>query len=143
VIDSPLGESYYTKARKRLRALAVLFEDQAYSDVVREAQEIVELALKGVLRKIGLEPPKLHDVGPLVVEYQDRLPTDVAAQARRLAEISHWLRREREVSFYGDVDLVPTEEHAEEDASRALADARSVVEAVRSMSAPSDSAPAT
>jgi HEPN domain-containing protein len=37
-----------------------------YSDVVREAQEIVELALKGMLRQIGIEPPKWHDVGQLI-----------------------------------------------------------------------------
>jgi HEPN domain-containing protein len=33
--------------------------------VVREAQELVELALKGMLRAIGIEPPKLHDVETL------------------------------------------------------------------------------
>lgn len=42
-----LARSYFEKARKRLRALATLVEDDAYSDVIREAQELVELALKG------------------------------------------------------------------------------------------------
>ena len=36
------------------------------SDVVREAQEIVELALKGLLRQVGIEPPRWHDVGELL-----------------------------------------------------------------------------
>ncbi|MBI2914833.1 MAG: HEPN domain-containing protein [Firmicutes bacterium] len=36
-------------------------EEQSYSDVVREAQEIVELCLEGILRYVGIEPPKLHD----------------------------------------------------------------------------------
>lgn len=39
-----LARSYLEKARKRLRILDVLMEEEAYSDVVREAQEIVELS---------------------------------------------------------------------------------------------------
>ncbi len=41
-----LAQSYLFKARKRLKALVVLLEEEDYSDVVREAQEVVELALK-------------------------------------------------------------------------------------------------
>lgn len=47
-----LAESYLIKARKRLKILPVLLDEQAYSDVVRESQEIVELALKGMLRQV-------------------------------------------------------------------------------------------
>lgn len=90
-----LAQSYFEKARKRLRALATLFEDEAYSDVVREAQELVELVLKGILRFVGIEPPKQHDVGRLLVQHRDRLPESVAAAVDRLAEISHRLRKER------------------------------------------------
>ena len=63
-----LARSYLVKAQKRLKALAVLRDEGAHSDVVREAQELVELALKGVLRAIGVEPPKFHDVGGLLLE---------------------------------------------------------------------------
>lgn len=122
-----LAQSYLIKALKRLKILDVLYAEEAYSDVVREAQEIVELALKGVLRQIGVEPPKQHDVGGLVVEFADRLPEGVAKEARRLAQISKWLRKEREFAFYGDTDFIPTEEYTSEDASRAINDARFVV----------------
>jgi HEPN domain-containing protein len=57
-----LAQSYLIKATKRLKILPVLLAEQAYSDVVREAQEIVELALKGMLRQAGVDPPKWHDV---------------------------------------------------------------------------------
>ncbi len=118
-----LAQSYLIKATKRLKILGVLLSEEAYSDVVREAQEIVELALKGILRQIGIEPPKQHDVGYLLVEYKDRLPADVEVNAARLAEISKWLRKEREFSFYGDIDFIPTEEYTLEDAVRAIEDA--------------------
>jgi len=123
-----LGESYFKKAKSRLKILPVLLSDSNYSDVIRESQEIVELALKGALRKIGIEPPKIHDVGPLVVEHRDKFPAGLRENSERLAAISKWLRKEREFSFYGDVDLIPTEEYNKEDALRAMADATFTVE---------------
>lgn len=88
-----LAQSYLVKAVKRLKILTVLLDEDAYSDVVREAQEIVELALKGMLRQAGIEPPKWHDVGEALKEYRARFPAPAAAQVERLAEISGWLRR--------------------------------------------------
>ena len=52
--NTSLAESYLIKARVRLEVLAVYLDKEAYSDVVREAQEIVELALKGMLRQVGM-----------------------------------------------------------------------------------------
>jgi uncharacterized protein len=115
------------KAKARIRVLEVLIEEEAYSDVIREAQEAVELALKGVLRQVGIEPPHWHDVGPLLNEYRDRFPVDVRNEIPRLMEISAWLRKEREFAFYGDIDFIPTERYSHADALVALDDARLVV----------------
>lgn len=95
-----LAQSYLLKARKRLKVLEVLLKEEAYSDVIREAQELVELALKGILRQVGVEPPKQHDVGYLVIEFKERLPREVAEEVKKIAAISKWLRKEREFSFY-------------------------------------------
>jgi len=125
---SALARSYFEKARKRRRALLVLLEDDAYSDVVREAQELVELALKGMLRFVGVEPPKRHDVGELLLHHRDRLPAAVAGVVDRLALISHRLRQEREVAFYGDDDFIPTDEYTRNEADAAVADAQFVLD---------------
>ena len=124
-----LAQSYLIKARLRLPLLSSLLDAGGYSDVVREAQEIVELALKGMLRQVGVEPPKWHDVGPFLLEHRSRFPPEVAPELETLAEISRWLRREREIAFYGEVDLIPTEQYTRQDAERALADAQKVVQA--------------
>lgn len=108
--------------------LDVLLAEEAYSDVIRKAQELVELALKGLLRQVGIDPPKQHDVGGLLVEFRDRFPQLVAVHADKLASIAKWLRKERELSFYGDIDFIPTAEYSKEDAERAITDARFVVE---------------
>lgn len=123
-----LAKSYLDKTQKRLKILGMLLEENAYSDVVREAQEIVELALKGMLRQIGIEPPKWHDVGQLILEYRTRFPDEVSSQAEKLAGISAWLRKEREFAFYGDIDFIPTERYSKDDAQRAIDDARFTIQ---------------
>jgi HEPN domain-containing protein len=124
--NKTLAQSYRIKALKRLKILDVLLKEDAFSDVIREAQEIVELALKGMLRQMGIEPPKWHDVSDALLEFADRLPEEVRGQTQQLAEISKWLRKEREFSFYGDIDFIPTEEYDRNDAIRAIRDAEFV-----------------
>jgi HEPN domain-containing protein len=58
-----LAESYLEQCRLRLEVLRILHERGGWFDVVREAQELVELALKGMLRAVGIDPPKIHEVG--------------------------------------------------------------------------------
>jgi HEPN domain-containing protein len=62
------------------------------------AQEIVELALKGMLGQMGIEPPHWHDVGGLIKEYAARFPELSPDAIDRVATISAWLRKEREFS---------------------------------------------
>ena len=124
-----LAESYLEKAKVRLKMIKFLMKEGAYSDVIREAQEAVELALKGMLRKLGIEPPKQHDVGYLLIEYKGKLPDEVKNKVDDIANISKWLRKEREFSFYGDVDFIPTLEYKKEDGEKALKDLEIVIDA--------------
>jgi HEPN domain-containing protein len=128
VTSSTLASSYLAKSRSRLKILPVLLEDENYSDVVREAQEIVELALKAMLRQVGIEPPHVHDVGALLRQHRDRFDKEVGSHVDELAAASAWLRKEREFSFYGDIDFIPTEQYTRHDAERAIGDARRAVE---------------
>ena len=125
--NGSLAESYLFKASKRLKILPVLLDEEAYSDVVREAQEVVEPALKGMLRQVGVEPPRWHDVGSILREHRERLPADAAREVERLAGVSAALRKDRELSFYGDLDFIPTEHYTREHAQQALDDACWVV----------------
>ena len=129
--NASLARSYLRKASDRLDVLEVLLEKGAYSDVVREAQELVELALKGMLRAIGIEPPKLHDVGRLLLDYRERFPEAVRHELADFADISKRLRKERELAFYGDLDFIPTEEYSLEDARTAQRDATRILHAAR------------
>jgi HEPN domain-containing protein len=126
-----LAHSDIEKAEKRLKVLSLLLQEEAYSDVVREAQELVELALKGILFQAGIEPPKKHDIGRFFKEMRDRLPQCAAREADRLKAISGRLGRERNVSFYGDRDCIPADEYTRQEAEQALEDARFVYQLAR------------
>jgi len=128
-----LAESYLKKALDRLDILDLLFKKDAFSDVIRESQEIVELSLKGMLRFIGVEPPKIHDVGGLLLEHEDKFPEDIVKQLKKLADISKRLRKERELAFYGDIDFIPTEEYTKQDAKDAINDTQLVVSAAKKL----------
>ena len=124
-----LSADYLRKARARRKALEVLKNEKSFDDVVREAQEIVELCLKGVLRAIGVDPPQKHDIADLLRKFQDRLPV---AWRRRLDEIEGFSKRlfeERGHAFYGDESsLIPASElFSDEDAAFA---GRSVDESI-------------
>lgn len=125
-----LARDYLRRARVRLAAVDVLFDGESWPDVVRESQEIVELALKGLLRSRGVEPPRVHDVSPILVAETDRLPADLLCDVDWLADTSRELRRDRELAFYGAEDLTPSDFYSRTDAVHARDRARRVVELV-------------
>jgi hypothetical protein len=126
-----LANDHVRRAEIRLRAVDVLFESESWADVVRESQEVVELALKGLLRAHGIEPPRVHDVSGVLLAEQARLPAPLRPQLNELAEISRDLRRDRELAFYGAEDLTPSGFYTRADAERARGGAHRTVGAVR------------
>ena len=102
-----LAKDYLLRARGRLRAVDTLLADRMWADVVRECQEIVELALKGLLRHHDIEAPRVHDVSEVLRENSARFPRLLQDALEELTEISHELRRDRELAFYGSEDITP------------------------------------
>lgn len=125
-----LAADYVRRARARLPTLDVLYEARSWADVVRESQEIVELGLKGLLRSVGVDPPRLHDVADVLEAERARLPTPVLERLDELSRASRSLRRDRELAFYGAEDLTPSDFYRKSDASEARTAARLVVETV-------------
>lgn len=121
---------YISRASKRLIALKTLLNEKAWADVVREAQEIVELALKALLKSSGIDVPRIHDVSEILEEEIDLLPKGARENIHVLSDASRTLRRDRELAFYGSEDLTPSEFYKERDAKKAFDMAQSVVEIV-------------
>ena len=124
--NKDLAQDYLKRAEIRLKAVDLLLSYQSYADVVRESQEIVELALKALLRQSGIEPPRIHDVSAILLAEKANIAGNLTS-IDRLAKISKSMRRDRELAFYGSEDLTPSQFYAEEDATSAREDAGFVV----------------
>lgn len=120
--------AYLKKCQSRLKALQVLMSDKDYSDVVRESQETVELCSKGILRIGLIDPPHRHDVAEELEKCLPQIGKQHEKAIGELATANHWLRREREMAFYGADDFDPTEGYSIKDAERAFAYAKLAVE---------------
>ncbi len=131
-----LARDYVNRAHVRIGAIEVLFAARSWADVVRESQEAVELALKGLLRACGVDPPRTHDVSDVLLAEAERLPEALRAEAAWLAEVSRELRRDRELAFYGSEDLIPSGFYSEKDARRAFDQARKTISLVKSHGSP-------
>ena len=106
-----LARDYLRKAKARRRAVETLLELGSYDDVVRESQEIVELILKGVLRYVGIDPPRRHDIGTTLRDLEHRLPPTWRIRLEHIETISRTLFEERGHAFYGDeTSLTPASE---------------------------------
>lgn len=125
-----LIQDYLKRCKHRLAALQILFDRESWADVVRESQEIVELALKALLMHCNIEVPRVHDVSQILNDHQTLLPKGIQKETARLSDISRQMRRDRELSFYGSQDLTPGEFYKKKDAEKALADASWTVEIV-------------
>ena len=125
-----LAKAYVEKAAVRIKALKFLHQEGGYSDVVREAQECVEILLKAVLRCLGIEVPKIHDVSRLLKQRIDLLPKLLKDNLDEVSRISRELRKDRELAFYGTEDWIPTEEYGSDDSQEAIRKAERVFEIV-------------
>lgn len=117
-----LSREYLRKARNRRAALETLRSVGGHDDVVRESQELVELLLKGLLRAYRMDPPKVHDVSRMLRENAAEFPAAIQMQLDRICEISRRLRKERELSFYGDEDFLPSENYTASHSDEAIDD---------------------
>lgn len=89
---------------------------------MRRAQELVELSLKGLLKALGTEYPRLHDVGDAFVKAAAAKSVNINTQTlERIRDISSYLARDRAPAFYME------QEFTQEQAERAQADARFVL----------------
>ncbi len=114
-----IGLAYIKDARIIADEAKESFDRGHYHRTVRKCQESVELALKGLLRLVGMEYPKSHRVGVVLLEssLKVEVPEDIL---KKVAAISDELAAEREISFYGSEEGTAEELFPPEDAKAAL-----------------------
>jgi HEPN domain-containing protein len=69
--------------------------------VIRFSQEATELLLKAALRLVGIEYPKVHDVGDVLLLNAERFPAKFEARIPQMAEFSREMASKRSLAMYG------------------------------------------
>jgi HEPN domain-containing protein len=128
--NTTLAADYLKRCQNRLKAIEVLYQNKSWADVVRESQEVVELGLKALLRMANIEVPRIHDVGDILLKEKNKFPKKTQTHLKKMSKISHDLRRDRELAFYGSEDLTPGEFYKKEDAKHAQESATWVIETI-------------
>jgi len=108
-----LGSKLLNEAEEYYEEMLRAYERGSWNVVVRRAQEVVELSLKGLLKIMGIEYPKEHDVGDVFERACGEKGIEVEAEAlARIKRTSSRLARERAPAFY--MDRVYSEGQAKE-----------------------------
>ena len=125
---SQMGRRYIEEASGRVALVRLAMSQALWSTVVREAQECVELFLKGALRLVAVEGARTHDVAELLRHVEDRFPGWFRAEVEHLASISTEMAGDRGIAFYGDErqGIGPQDLFDQDDAARALGNAEFV-----------------
>lgn len=121
-----VARSFLRQAEARLEDAEDARGEGNHPYAVRLSQECVELSLKAVLKSVGIEYPKVHEVSYVLEEILERFPGWFQSEIGYMAESSRLLFKKREPSLYGDEDalLPPNGVMSEEDARDATQRAR-------------------
>jgi HEPN domain-containing protein len=130
-----LADDYLRRAQVRLRSAKSAFESGDFPDVIRFSQEAVELSLKASLRAWGVEYPKEHDVGEVLISVADRFPPWFREEVDHLAEVSGQLASKRAAAMYGlEVEgKAPGQLFGKDEATGALEEAGTTFDAARQL----------
>jgi len=116
-----IAKAYLRQAEARLKDAKDALLEGNYPYAVRLSQECVELSLKAVLKAVGIEYPKIHDVSDILADVGDRFPEWFRMGLEFLRESSKILAKKREISLYGGEEafLSPEEVISKADAEDA------------------------
>jgi HEPN domain-containing protein len=126
------GRAYIKDARLILAEAEASLEQGHFHRTVRKCQESVEMALKGLLRVAGIEYPKAHRVGRVLL---DSAVVQVVSgdRLRDIARIADELADAREEAFYGSESSSAADLFTRDDAVDALLKGKTVESFVREL----------
>lgn len=120
-----IGNGLIQRAWECLDEAGRALERKAWNMTIRRAQEAVELGLKGILKIVGFEYPKVHDIGRFFSEALAKRGIQVeGAILERIEDISSELASRRSPAFYMETI------YTEDEAKKAEADARWIIKVI-------------
>lgn len=117
------GERLLNEAKRVFKEVENAYKEKAWNMVIRRAQEVVELSLKGLLKMMCIDYPKEHDVGKVLgVAVEKRELKIPKRKLRKIEEISAYLAQMRSPAFYFE------KEYTQKQAEKAKREALEVLE---------------
>jgi HEPN domain-containing protein len=122
-----LGKRLIAQAESILRwELKAAVGNKDWNLAVRRSQEVVELTLKGALKMLGIDFPKVHDVAMIFSDGAKEKGVSLSQDTlQRIQQISKWLAEARAPAFYVE------RSYTKEDASKARRDALFTLQAIK------------
>ena len=122
------GKRLIEDAREYKEDAIISFQKENWNRTIRRAQESVELYLKGFMEIIGIEVPKIHDVGKIFVNTCRRKKIKLEKSiGEKIIEISSFLSEKRAPAFYRE------EEFGREDARRAIESVKFISQSIEKL----------
>lgn len=104
------------------------FESKEWNRTIRRAQESVELYLKGIMKMMNIEVPKIHDVSKIfVIEIEKKGKKLRRETAEKIIRTSSALSEKRAPAFYRE------EEYTEDDAKESIEAMRFIAEFIEKL----------
>ena len=97
-----MAEDYLADSTSILSEAKAAKDNGRHHRAIRLSQESLELSLKAILRSVGVEYPKEHDVSDAIQENMGKFPNWFRPTALELEQGSAWLAERRGPSMYGD-----------------------------------------
>ena len=108
-----VNEQLLGEAKEHHEEMYRAFKRNSWNRAIRRAQEVVELCLKSLLKTMGIEYPKVHDVGTVFERACSQKGIDIDEELlREIKAISFDLAEKRAPAFYMERDY--TKQQAEE-----------------------------
>ena len=133
--NKELAKAYLEDAEYSFTEAITAYEKGYYHRAIRRLQEAVELSLKAILRYLGIEYPKSHDVSTILYKFKDKIPVELKSRLNQISEISLDLALNRGPSFYGNEDrgIPPKELYDKKYAEEKIKQVKEIIGIIRSL----------
>ena len=101
--DKGIGQDAIESARRWLNSARINASAGSYDAALYSLEMSVEIALKALLLSLGIEVPRTHSIGDLVIESvrdNKRLPKELAQNADKIVGLFNSLAALRPISGY-------------------------------------------
>ena len=101
MINKEMAKDYLERSLRCLEEAEISFSKKDYAGTVRRSQESLELAIKSLLRSLGVEYPREHDISEALIAERNRLPEELAREVDSLSPLVRELASLRGPAMYG------------------------------------------